>query len=169
MTPAIVPIPVIPDFAATLARIALGALFLVHGIPKIRNPKQTIAFVKGTGFPGGAVFAALFTLLEFFGGIALLLGFLTQVVGLLFALEMVATAYFAKSKLGKKFVTGWELDIPMDRVRVGEPFTFEVPIPSDVQSDYRGTYSYYSHLLQIGLDIAWATDLVAETPLVIVR
>jgi len=62
-----------------------------------------------------------------------------------------------------------ELDIPMDRVRVGEPFAFEIPIPADVQSDYRGTYSYYSHLLQIGLDIAWATDLVAETPLVIVR
>ena len=111
MTSTLIPIPNLPDFAATLARIALGALFLVHGIPKIRNPKQTIAFVKGTGFPGGAVFAALFTLLEFFGGIALLLGFLTQVVGLLFALEMVATAYFAKTKLGKKFVTGWELDI----------------------------------------------------------
>jgi hypothetical protein len=62
-----------------------------------------------------------------------------------------------------------ELDIPMDRVRIGEPFTFEIPIPSNVQSSYRGTYSYYSHILQIGLDIAWATDLVAETPLVIVR
>src|SRR3989442_1455287 len=53
MTSTLIPIPNLPDFAATLARIALGALFLVHGIPKIRNPKQTIAFVKGTGFPGG--------------------------------------------------------------------------------------------------------------------
>jgi len=111
MTPMLVPIPIMPDLTATLARIALGALFLVHGIPKIRNPRQTIAFVKGTGFPGGVVFAALFTLLEFFGGIALVLGFMTQVVGILFALEMLATAYFAKTKLGKKFVTGWELDV----------------------------------------------------------
>jgi len=62
-----------------------------------------------------------------------------------------------------------ELDIPMGAIRVGEPFTFEIPIPADVQSAYRGTYSYYSYLLQIGLDIAWATDLVAETPIVIVR
>ena len=62
-----------------------------------------------------------------------------------------------------------ELDIPMGTIRVGEPFAFEIPIPADVQSAYRGTFSYYSYILQIGLDIAWATDLVAETPLVIVR
>jgi len=111
MTEPILLIPVMPDVAAALARIALGALLLVHGIPKIRNPKQTIAFVKGTGFPGGAVFAVLFTLLEFFGGVALLLGFLTQFVGALIALEMVATSIFAKTKLGKKFVGGYELDV----------------------------------------------------------
>jgi len=111
MTGPILPIPVLPDLAATLARIALGAAFLVHGVPKIRNPKQTVNFVKGTGFPGGAAFAVLFTLLEFFGGIALVLGILTQLVGALFALEMVATTIFAKTKLGKKFVLGYELDV----------------------------------------------------------
>ena len=62
-----------------------------------------------------------------------------------------------------------ETDIPMEAIRLGEPFTFEVPIPGDVQSSYRGTYSYYSYLLRVGLDIAWATDLVAETPIVVVR
>jgi putative oxidoreductase len=111
MTPSLLPIPVDPDIAATLARIALGAVFLAHGVPKIRNPKRTIEFVKGTGFPGGAVFAVLFTLLEVFGGIALLLGFLTQLVALLFALEMVATSIFSKTKLGKKFILGYELDV----------------------------------------------------------
>src|SRR2546428_11270412 len=106
MTPTLIPIPNMPDFAATLARIALGALFLVHGIPKIRNPKQTIAFVKGTGFPGGAVFAALFTLLEFFGGVAPPPGVPAPVRGVLFVLGVGATAYFAKTKLGEKCVTG---------------------------------------------------------------
>ncbi len=100
-----------PDAAATFARVLLGALFLVHGVPKIRNMKQTTGWVKSTGFPYGATFAALFTLLEFFGGIALILGLLTQVVAVLFVLQMVATTIFSKQKLGKKYVGGWELDI----------------------------------------------------------
>jgi len=61
------------------------------------------------------------------------------------------------------------LDIPMALIRVGEPFMFEMPIPSGVPSSYRGTFSYYSYFLRIGLDIAWAADLIAETPIVIVR
>lgn len=62
-----------------------------------------------------------------------------------------------------------EVDVPMESIQVGVPFTFEIPIPGDVASAYRGRYSYYSYLLTIGLDIAWAADLVATTPIVIVR
>ena len=102
--------PTQPDIAATIARIAVGLLFLVHGVPKVRNLKGTMAWVKGTGFPGGAAFAALFAVLEFLGGIALVLGFLTQVAAVLFVLEMIATSIFSKTKLGKKFVLGYELD-----------------------------------------------------------
>ncbi len=108
---AFAPIPVNVDVAATFARVLLGALFLVHGLPKMKNLKGAIGFVEGTGFPGGAAFAVAFSLLEFFGGIALVLGLLTQVVAVLFVLEMVATSIFAKTKLGKKFVLGYELDV----------------------------------------------------------
>ncbi len=108
---AFVPIPVDADVAATLARVLLGALFLVHGVPKMKHLKGTISFVKGTGFPGGAAFAVAFSFLESFGGIALALGLLTQVVAVLFVLEMAATSIFAKTKLGKKFVLGYELDV----------------------------------------------------------
>ncbi len=62
-----------------------------------------------------------------------------------------------------------EVDIPAEQVRIGVPFSFEIPIPGEVQSAYRGTYSYYSYMLQIGLDIAWGFDLVAQTPIVVVR
>ncbi len=99
------------DIAATVGRIALGALFVVHGLPKMKDLKGTAGFVKGTGFPGGAAFAVAFSFLEFFGGIALVLGFLTPLVAALIALEMVATSIFAKTKLGKKFVLGYELDV----------------------------------------------------------
>ena len=62
-----------------------------------------------------------------------------------------------------------EVSVPMDRIRVGVPFTFEIPIPADVASSYRGTYSYYSYVLHVALDIAWGFDIDAQTPIVIVR
>src|SRR5436853_4943468 len=99
------------DAAALVGRIALGAIFLTHGIPKMRDLKKPVAFVVGTGWPGGATFAVLFSLLEFFGGIALILGLLTQPVAFLFFLEMVATTIFSKTKLQKKFALGYELDV----------------------------------------------------------
>ena len=99
------------DAAALVGRIALGALFLVHGIPKMKDLRKPVGFVVGTGWPGGAMFAVLFSFLEFFGAIALILGLLTQIVAVLFVLEMVATTIFSKVKLQKKFVLGYELDV----------------------------------------------------------
>lgn len=62
-----------------------------------------------------------------------------------------------------------EVSVPMEQIHVGVPFTFEIPIPAEVSSSYRGTYSYYSYILQVGLDIAWGFDIIAQTPIVIVR
>lgn len=100
-----------PDIAALVGRLALGAILLAHGWPKIKDLSKPIGFVKGTGWPGGAAFAVLFSLLEFFGGIALILGLLTQFVAILFFLEMIATTVFSKTKLNKKFMLGYELDL----------------------------------------------------------
>src|SRR5437879_686516 len=103
--------PVYPELAALVGRVVLGAMFIAHGWPKVKDVSKTVAFVKRTGGPGGATFAILCTLLEFFGGIALVLCFLTWIVAVLFFLEMIATTIFSKTKLGKKFVLGYELDI----------------------------------------------------------
>jgi hypothetical protein len=62
-----------------------------------------------------------------------------------------------------------ERTIPMESIRVGVPFEFEIPIPGDVQSSYRGAYSYYTYVLVVGLDIAWGYDILAQTPIVVVR
>ena len=104
-------LPVSADLAGLVGRLALGAIFLAHGWPKIKDIQKTIGWVKGTGWPGGAVFAALFSILEFFGAIALILGLLTQFVAALFVLEMIATTVFSKIKLQKKFILGYELDV----------------------------------------------------------
>lgn len=104
--------PASPDAAALVGRIALGALLLAgHGWPKLKDLRKPMAFVKGTGWPGGAAFAVLFTLLESFGAIALMIGFLTQILAVLFVLEMIATTIFHKTKLKGKFTGGYELDV----------------------------------------------------------
>ncbi len=99
------------DLAALVLRLFVGGLMILHGLPKIKNMKQPAAWVRSTGWTWAVGLVYPITLLEFFGGIALILGFLTQLVGLLFALEMVATTIFSRAKLGKKLMGGWELDL----------------------------------------------------------
>lgn len=99
------------DIAALVLRLFIGGLFLLHGWPKIKNPKQTAGWVKSTGWTWAVGFAYAFTFLEFFGGIALILGILTQITALLFVLQMIATTIFARAKLGKKLMGGWETDL----------------------------------------------------------
>ncbi|MEM4311065.1 MAG: DoxX family protein [Nitrososphaerales archaeon] len=98
-------------FAALPLRLALGVAFIVHGYPKLFGPtaKQSRDFMKTVGVP--SALTTLVGLLEFIGGIALLLGFLTQITGLLLTLEMIGTTILAKQKLQKKYVLGYELDI----------------------------------------------------------
>ncbi len=99
------------DLASLVLRLVAGGLMIVHGWPKIKNPKQTAAWIASTGWTWAAGFGYAFTFLEFLGGIALVLGLLTRVVGILFVLEMIATTIFAQKKLGKKLMSGYELDL----------------------------------------------------------
>jgi len=60
------------------------------------------------------------------------------------------------------------INFPAEGLRLGVPFAFEIPIPSGIQSSYRGTYSHCTYLIEVGLDVPWATDIVARSPIVIV-
>ncbi len=97
-------------WAAVVLRVAVVVLFIVHGYPKLGVQRHgTQEFLKSMGLP---VWMALFAgVAEFFGGLAILLGFLTAIFAGLGTLWMLSTTYFAKSKLGKKLVGGYELDI----------------------------------------------------------
>ncbi len=99
------------DVAALVLRLVLGGFMVLHGLPKIKNLKQPAAWVASTGWTWAVPFAYLFGLLEFFGGLALILGFLTQLVALLFVLEMIATTIFSQVKLHKKLMGGLETDL----------------------------------------------------------
>lgn len=70
-------------YAALVLRLALGALFLAHGLVKLTvfTIPGTVGFFESAGYPG--FFAYLVILAEVGGGVALILGFLTRWVALL--------------------------------------------------------------------------------------
>ncbi len=102
---------VLVSLAAIVLRLALGFLMVPHGWPKVKDLRGTAGFVRGTGWTWATAFVPPIALLELVGGLAIVLGFLTRIVALLFAVEMVATTVFAKRKLGKELTGGYEMDL----------------------------------------------------------
>jgi len=98
------------NLASLLLRIAAGIIFLAHGYPKLGSQrKMGTDFMKSTGMP--TWMAAFAGVAEFFGGLGLILGIFTPIIALLFVLWMISTTWFAKTKLHKKLVGGYEFDL----------------------------------------------------------
>ena len=73
--------------ALFLLRLSIGVIFVQQGYLKLFvNRAVFLKLFPSWGFP--ASFAYLAGALEFFGGILLILGLLTRLAGLLFAIEM---------------------------------------------------------------------------------
>ena len=90
-------------------RVAVAAVFINHGRQKLfvyGFAGVTGAFTQmGVPFPG--VMGPLIGLLEFFGGIALVVGFLTRLLGVAFALDMLGAILLVQLKKG---FSGYEFE-----------------------------------------------------------
>jgi putative oxidoreductase len=97
-------------FAIFLLRVALALILIAHGWSKIKDLKKTWAGFDAMGFKPGKLFGTLAMLLEFFGGIALLLGFLVAFVTFFVILQFIVIVLW---KIAKKMplVGGWEFDL----------------------------------------------------------
>lgn len=98
------------DLALLILRVAVGAVLVAHGLPKLRNLRKTSEDFNQMGFKPGALFGSVAAFLEFFGGVAIILGFMVQPVAALFAMEFVVINIWRISKR-HAFVGGWELDL----------------------------------------------------------
>lgn len=67
---------------------------LKHGWPKIKDLKQTAINFSGMGFHPGFLWGTFAALLEFFGGIGILLGIRAPLIALLFGLEMLVVVFW---------------------------------------------------------------------------
>ncbi|MEV0422989.1 DoxX family protein [Streptosporangium canum] len=90
------------DLAALIARIVLGVVLIAHGWQKLSDGGLDAAAAGFTsmGIPMARVAAAFSIVVEFGGGILLILGLLTPLVGLLIAVDMLGAFIFAHMRKG---------------------------------------------------------------------
>lgn len=91
-------------------RIILGILYIIHGFPKLKSPERTATQFLKLKIPMPKLSAIIVAILEYFGGIALILGFLTRIVAALLAIQMLVAA-FQKIRTKGKMGEGYEVDL----------------------------------------------------------
>ncbi|MBI2278720.1 MAG: DoxX family protein [Candidatus Brennerbacteria bacterium] len=97
------------DWAILFLRVALGVILIAHGFPKLKDLGRTSVWMASIGLRPGVLFAFPAALLEFFGGIALIVGFLTQAVAVLVALQFAFIVL--KVNRARGLVGGYEFDL----------------------------------------------------------
>jgi putative oxidoreductase len=110
-------IPVLPGRVSVgllLWRIVIGLAYVQHGLPKIEHPASWMTMMMGTHAFAPPWLQAIVAIVEFFGGIALVLGLLTPVAAIGIGIDM-ATAIFT-------------VHLPMGGHWVGGQGSFEIPL-----------------------------------------
>jgi uncharacterized membrane protein YphA (DoxX/SURF4 family) len=89
------------NLALLIARVAVGLIFMAHGIQKFQGGITGVAgFFNSLGIPAPQFFAWIVALIETFGGAALVLGIFTRISALLLSVVMVVAIITVKIKVG---------------------------------------------------------------------
>ena len=92
-----------------ILRMAVGVVFLMHGWQKFSWGFQNVAdFMGKAGIPFPMASAVVVTLVEFFGGVALVVGLFTRWVSLLIAFEMLVAIFKVHLRGGFFLPAGFE-------------------------------------------------------------
>ena len=96
------------DIGLTVLRVVVGIVFVFHGYDKLFNsgiPGVT-GFFTQIGAPLPGMTAPLVSILEFAGGVALILGLFTPVVGVLLAADMLGAIFLVHLPAGFSAANG---------------------------------------------------------------
>jgi putative oxidoreductase len=98
------------DVTALLARIAVGVVFLAHGLQKWDAGLDGVtAMVTGMGIPLPTLTALFLMVIESAGAVAFIVGTALPVLGILFAIDMIGAIFFVHLDAGLTGQSGYEL------------------------------------------------------------
>ena len=103
-----------PNWGLLLIRVGLAVVFIAHGWAKLQNIDQTAGFFSSLGL--GIFWVYLVGLVEFVGGIAMLLGVMVRQIGILFAIIMLFAIFLVKIDKG---FSKYEFDLFLLLVSLG--------------------------------------------------
>lgn len=90
-------------------RVVLGVIFVAHGFPKLfKKFSETKAFFASLGLRPAVLWTLWIGILEFFGGILLIIGLFVQPIALLLMINMFFAIVLVARRKG--FVNGWEFE-----------------------------------------------------------
>jgi putative oxidoreductase len=102
-------LPLNLDLALLILRLALAAVLLFHGLPKLMNFGATVGAFQSMHIPAPTLTAAFAVLAEVIGGILILLGVAVDLAGILVAIEMLGAIFLVHWSNGFDFTKGgWE-------------------------------------------------------------
>ncbi|MDA1038253.1 MAG: DoxX family protein [bacterium] len=81
--------PQAKNFGLLMLRLAVGVVFIYHGWLKLSDIGSTTIFFENQGIPLAMIMAWVVALIEFVGGLAMLVGVWVRTVSLLLALVMI--------------------------------------------------------------------------------
>jgi putative oxidoreductase len=97
------------DLALLILRLALAAVLLYHGVPKLMNFGTTVTAFQGMGLPAPSLTAAFAVFVEVVGGLLILLGVAVDLAGILVIIEMLGAIFLVHWPNGFDFTKGgWE-------------------------------------------------------------
>jgi putative oxidoreductase len=96
-------------WAPFLIRLGLGAVFIVHGLPKLLRTEAVAHIFRQVGLPAPYWLALAVGVIELVGGALLLAGYQMRLASALLALVMLGA--IATVKFARGFVGGWEFDL----------------------------------------------------------
>ncbi|HZW54918.1 MAG TPA: DoxX family protein [Nitrososphaerales archaeon] len=99
-------------YLALLVRVVVGGTLMIHGYPKVKSREQSMNWMKSMGLPGATALIA--GVLEFFGGLLLVVGLIVPIIGFFLAIQFASIILMKKSRMKASYVSTSKVSFEID-------------------------------------------------------